>query len=520
MCNMLYFWLTLSLLTLILHKLESLLFLSGTFLFDNKIMSGILAFRLYKGNNLPVSLNRCLFNTLISQRFKTNLYNTTNLQFNFNMNPKIPKHFEEKISKRLDTNTSNPLGIVAHLIRDFFNSYEDLVVSKRKFDYYPVQFEPVTISQNFDELQVPLDHVSRDPKDSYYLDKEYIKNFKDFKNKSYLDIIKEKNGVYDRDLIHYMADTFKHSKYKLLPTHTTSHITNLLRDGITEAIYSGQVFRRDEIDSQHYPVFHQMDGYLLFTREDIEKLRSLEEFKTDTTNEVIFRHLKRTLENLVSHLFKFVTVVSKNTTESRKINFSELEKYWDDEATFPFTFPSSEYYLKNDAQPTELLGCGVLKNIILENNFKDFGEEFLGGWAFGIGLERLTMVLCKISDIRQFWETDERFLKQYEHSFSEKKLPVFVKYSKNPPVVRDLSFYIPDSFDEEIFRSIIMEKGKGYVEDIQFVSIYFNEKISKKSLCYRVVYRAFEENLTNSFVNSIHEEAVKSLKDKLRLTIR
>ncbi|BAM39883.1 phenylalanyl-tRNA synthetase [Theileria orientalis strain Shintoku] len=484
-------------------------------------MLRISALRVNRSSNISAQLKPCFLNTCSYQPLKSQPFRPYKTQSGLNSNLKIPQHFQDKISRRLDTSPSNPIGIIAQHIKDFFNSYQDVVISSRKFDFFTVESNPVSISQNFDELQVPLDHVSRDPSDTYYLDHEYIEKYKEYKSKAYLDIINsEKNGVYGRDLIESMASSFGHSRYRLLPTHTTSHITGFLKRGIPQALYSGQVFRRDEIDAQHYPVFHQMDGYLLFSREDVEALRKLEEYKGFGDSEVILRHLKRTLESLVSYMYGFVKFVAKTPSEHyEKVLFSALEKQWDDKATFPFTYPSSEYYISNDGEMTELLGCGVLKNIILENNLPKRGK-YVGGWAFGIGLERMAMVLCKIFDIRQFWETDERFTRQYESSYADGILPIFSKYSKNPPVTRDISFYLSDAFDEERFKNAILENGKGYVEGVEFISSYFNDKLQRKSLCYRVTYRGFNENLTNSFVNELHDLAIDSVKHRFNLIIR
>ncbi|UKK02279.1 phenylalanyl-tRNA synthetase [Theileria orientalis] len=484
-------------------------------------MLRISALRVNRSSNLSVQLKPCFLNTCSYQAFESQPFRPYKTHSGLNSSLKIPQHFQDKISRRLDTSISSPIGIIAQHIKDFFNSYQDVVISGRNFDFFPVESKPVSISQNFDELQVPLDHVSRNPSDTYYLDPEYVEKYKEYKSKEYLDIINsENNGVYKRDLIESMASRFGHSRYRLLPTHTTSNITSFLKQGIPQALYSGQVFRRDEIDSQHYPVFHQMDGYLLFSREDVDALRKLEEYKGFSDTNVILRHLKRTLENLVSYMYGFVKFVSKTPSDHyEKVQFSELEKEWDDKATFPFTSPSSEYYISNEGEMTELLGCGLLKNIILENNLPEPGK-YVGGWAFGIGLERLAMVLCKIFDIRQFWETDERFTRQYESSYSEGFLPIFSKYSKNPPVTRDISFYTTDSFDEDLFKNMILDNGKGYVEGVEFISSYFNDTLNKKSLCYRVTYRGFNENLTNSFVNELHDLAIDSVKHRFNLIIR
>jgi phenylalanyl-tRNA synthetase alpha chain len=61
------------------------------------------------------------------------------------------------------------------------------------------------------------------------------------------------------------------------------------------------------------------------------------------------------------------------------------------------------------------------------------------GWAFGLGLERLAMVLFDIPDIRLFWSEDARFTNQ----FSDGKITKFVPYSKFPMCYKDVSFWLP-----------------------------------------------------------------------------
>ena len=75
--------------------------------------------------------------------------------------------------------------------------------------------------QNFDDVLVPADHVSRSYNDTYYVD----------------------------------ADT-------VLRCHTSAHQANLLREGYTNFLVTGDVYRRDSIDSTHYPVFHQVSHFL------------------------------------------------------------------------------------------------------------------------------------------------------------------------------------------------------------------------------------------------------------------
>lgn len=89
----------------------------------------------------------------------------------------------------------------------------------------------VTVEQNFDELLIPPDHVSRQPSDTYYVDAQ-----------------------------------------RVLRCHTSAHQTSLLRKGEDRFLVCGDVYRRDEVDSTHYPVFHQMEGVRILTEEEVRRL--------------------------------------------------------------------------------------------------------------------------------------------------------------------------------------------------------------------------------------------------------
>lgn len=116
--------------------------------------------------------------------------------------------------------------------------------------------------------------------------------------------------------------------------------------------------------------------------------------------------------------------------------FGDVETRWVGEF-FPFTNPSFELEIcyqgiterKSDTNGIgewmEVLGCGVIHQQLLQN----CGLGNRKGWAFGLGLERLAMVLFSIPDIRLFWSEDPRFTTQFEAD----KISRFVPYSKFPP---------------------------------------------------------------------------------------
>merc|ERR1719337_799620 len=124
---------------------------------------------------------------------------------------------------------------------------------------------------------------------------------------------------------------------------------------------------------------------------------SREEWLASEGAQVIAADLKKTLEGLCDHLF------------------GPVEKRWIDEY-FPFTEPSFELEIFYNGDWMEVLGCGVIHHDVLRTAGLD--PEKVHGWAFGLGLERLAMVLFSIPDIRLFWSQDPRFIEQFaEDSF-------------------------------------------------------------------------------------------------------
>ena len=164
------------------------------------------------------------------------------------------------------------------------------------------------------------------------------------------------------------------------------------------------------------------------------------------------------------------------------------------ECTFPFTDPSIELEIFFNNNWLEVLGCGVLKDGVVEKSGKN--SEKLKGWAFGIGLERLAMKLFSINDIRLFWSKEKRFLSQ----FSDDKIATFKAYSKYPNCYKDISFYVDNEFNENDLFEMIRNIAGDLVEEVKCVDTFENKKINKISKCFRILYRSMDKNLTNSEV--------------------
>ena len=185
-----------------------------------------------------------------------------------------------------------------------------------------------------------------------------------------------------------MQDTFFVSDGILLRSQTSSGQIRLMEKHKPplKMICPGRVFRADD-DSTHSPVFHQMEGLVI-------------------DKNVTLCDLKGTLEGFAKFIFGTQT----------EIRF--LPSY------FPFTEPSVEVDVscfnchgkgcrvcKNTGW-IEILGAGMVNRRVLENCGIDPDEY--RGFAFGMGLDRITMILCAINDIKLLWENDVRFLKQFD----------------------------------------------------------------------------------------------------------
>lgn len=154
---------------------------------------------------------------------------------------------------------------------------------------------------------------------------------------------------------------------------------------------AGDVYRRDEIDVTHFPVFHQMEGVRVF---DAPELALLARDLHGDHVQAVGADLKAALSGLARRLFG-----------------DRVEMRWVD-AYFPFTEPSWELEVQMEGKWLEVLGCGVIQRQIIDSCFArtdatspatSSTSSSVQGWAFGLGLERLAMRLFDIPDIRLFW---------------------------------------------------------------------------------------------------------------------
>jgi phenylalanyl-tRNA synthetase alpha chain len=183
-------------------------------------------------------------------------------------------------------------------------------------------------------------------------------------------------------------DTFYLPDGRLLRTHTSTVQIRTMEAAPPpiRVIAPGAAYRRDEVDATHGAQFHQIEG--LYVDEKVS-----------------VADLKGTLEFFMHELFGADTAV-------------RFRPHY-----FPFTEPSFEIDVKSRAlkggeQWIEVCGCGMVHPAVFEqvNNARGddaYDPEKWSGFAFGLGMDRLAMILFDIPDIRLFAQNDLRFLKQF-----------------------------------------------------------------------------------------------------------
>jgi phenylalanyl-tRNA synthetase alpha chain len=153
----------------------------------------------------------------------------------------FPPHLEEKMHSNLYKQKNHPLNIIKNKIVNYFSEENTnknniikttLINSKIKIQIYEDLPKIVDLSSNFYSLLVNKDHETLSPKNTYYWDNENV-----------------------------------------LRTHMTAHDVKLMKEGCRYFLSIGDVYRRDEIDSTHYPIFHQVDSVRVF---DVKELLNME----------------------------------------------------------------------------------------------------------------------------------------------------------------------------------------------------------------------------------------------------
>lgn len=423
----------------------------------------------------------------------------------------VPANVIDAASRKLHLQKDHPVSITRQIIESVFPA--------PTYRYYNNFHPVVSVQENFDSLGFPPDHPGRARSDTYYINDS-----------------------------------------TLLRTHTSAHEAAIFKANESDGyLISADVYRRDEVDRSHYPAFHQMEGARLWDRSrvpggdvaaavwaDLEKLPK-HSIKVEDPNpafhaernpmqttyhspeeaEAITAHLKRSLELMVVEIF----TRAKRAAAAADPDYKDepLRVRWV-EAYFPFTAPSFELEIYYAGDWLEVLGCGVTQ----QSMYINAGQPQQLGWAFGIGLERIAMLLFNIPDIRLFWSKDQRFLSQFAGVSDNLDLVRrFVPFSRHPECYKDVSFWLRSSssaggntkanahdFHENDLMEVVRSVGGDVIEDVKLVDEFTHPKTGRKSMCYRINYRSLERTLTNAETNKMHSEVLEALVAKLGVEIR
>ncbi|XP_071443099.1 probable phenylalanine--tRNA ligase, mitochondrial [Hetaerina americana] len=384
-----------------------------------------------------------------------------------NVTPRILKY----LGRNIYLQKHHPLSILRHKIVGYFYSNYQGHRGTPIFSVHENLDPVVSTKQNFDSLLIGSDHPSRQKSDCYYLNKE-----------------------------------------NLLRAHMTAHQADLIKSGLDCFLMVGDVYRRDEVDASHFPIFHQIDAVKLFSQSELCGEDGMDKGLK------LFDAGKRTHDCQESHCeaaAKLVEMDLKSCLMGLSLQLFGLgiAHRWT-ETYFPFTHPSWELEIEFNGEWLEVLGCGIIEQSIL----KEAGAGDRIGWAFGLGLERLAMPLFNIPDIRLFWSTDSGFLSQFKEGSISKYKPVSVF----PQCANDISFWLPEgeAFNPNDFYDLVRTEGGDIVEQVSLKDDYTNPKSGKRSHCYRIVYRHMERTLTQDEVNEIHSKIADSARETLGVVIR
>ncbi len=189
-----------------------------------------------------------------------------------------------------------------------------------------------------------------------------------------------------------MQDTFfiKSNPEFLLRTHTSSVQVRYMEEKTPpiRIISPGRVYRNEAISSRSHCIFHQIEGLYI-------------------NKNVSFSELKQTIIYFTKSLF------GKSKIRLRPSYFpftepsAEVDIYWGLESEVDHKITKGTGWL-------EIMGCGMVDPNVLKN-CKINSDEY-SGFAFGMGIERITMLLYQIEDIRMFYENDVRFISQFKKS--------------------------------------------------------------------------------------------------------
>jgi len=260
----------------------------------------------------------------------------------------------------------HPLTILRERLEAIFarQGYEILDGPETEDDYH-----------NFEALNMPLDHPARDMQDTLYLREPFARAVRPVGAPGGPNVRGEEGAASERPAT-------------LLRTHTSAMQIRYMQSHRppVRVIAPGRVYRRDNLDLTHTPMFQQVEGLVVGAH-------------------VSMGDLKGSIIGCLREMF------GPDTPVMFRPSF------------FPYTEPSADVFIGcRSCAGTgcaickrtgwiEVLGCGMVHPAVFEA--VGYDPRAVTGFAFGIGIERLAMLVYGVDDIRQFYENDLRFLEQF-----------------------------------------------------------------------------------------------------------
>ncbi len=241
--------------------------------------------------------------------------------------------------KKPDIGSHHPLNIVVKDLSDIFIGLGFSVEEGPEIEW---------AEYNFDHLNIPKDHTSRDHQDTFYVDDDKV-------------LRTQTSPIQIRTMMKSQAPPIR-------------------------ILAPGRVYRSDEIDATHSPVFHQAEGLVI-------------------DENITMSDLKGTLDLFAKEMFGPDT---KTKFRPHQFYFTEPSAEMD---VTCFICHGKGCRVCQNTGWIEILGCGMVHPNVLEVCGIDSAKY--SGFAFGMGLDRIAMIKYGISDLRLMFENDIRFLKQF-----------------------------------------------------------------------------------------------------------
>ncbi|MGF7229036.1 MAG: hypothetical protein ACQR33_03560 [Candidatus Saccharibacteria bacterium] len=309
----------------------------------------------------------------------------------------------------------------------------------------------VAIEDNYDNLLISKDNISRSSTYTHYVDKEHV-----------------------------------------LRTHTSAHLPGILRELSRRSdwedvviLLPGLAYRRDVSDKKHVSEVHMLEMWRV-----VKNSKRQPVIKDD--------------------LLTVVNGVAATAAPGWKLRIID--------SPHPYTNGGIEVNAVRGDRDIEILECGLIKDDILANAGLD--PKTHSGWALGMGLDRLVMILKDIPDVRYLRSTNPKIAEQMIN------LEHYQEVSNQPAIRRDMSYSVPERYVEEDISADIRDAlgdksdtleeveilGETSYEDLPDIA---RERLGcqpgQKNVLIRITLRHLERSITNDEANEIYEQVYKSV---------